>query len=156
MELGWLCNLTKSLARTILVPPPHSFLEYKYRGTASFMDYISRLLGDNYYLAPDKYLWNTDNCPWRLRGLAEACLTIDHYHPCSNSGVGISEGCLIFHFVSLPLEVLRPIWPTLCTKVAVKHQTSSSSSENCPVRLHHPFWFVRIDIIHVHVTFCEY
>jgi len=45
----------------------------------------------------------------RLRGLAVACWTTDHYHPCSNPGMGISEGCFIFHFVSLPLEVARPI-----------------------------------------------
>ena len=61
----------------------------------------------------------------RLRGLAVACCTTDPYHPCSNPGVGISEGCFVFHFVSLPLEVARPIQPTLCTKVAVKHQSSS-------------------------------
>ena len=48
-------------------------------------------------------------CWWRLRGLAVACSTTDHYHPCSNPGVGISEGCFVFHFVSLPLEVARPI-----------------------------------------------
>ena len=42
--------------------------------------------------------------------------------------VGISEGCFVFHFVSLPLEVARPIQPTLCTKVAIKHQSSSPSS----------------------------
>ena len=45
----------------------------------------------------------------RLRGLAVVCWTTDHYHPCSNPGVGISEGCFVFHFVSLPLEVTRPI-----------------------------------------------
>ena len=45
----------------------------------------------------------------RLRGLAVACWTTDHYHPCSNLGVGISEGCFIFDFASLPLEVARPI-----------------------------------------------
>ena len=45
----------------------------------------------------------------RVHGLAVACWTTDHYHPCSNPGVGISEGCLVFHFVSLPLEVARPI-----------------------------------------------
>ena len=38
----------------------------------------------------------------RLRGLAVACWTTDHYHPCSNLGVGISEGCFIFDFASLP------------------------------------------------------
>ena len=33
-----------------------------------------------------------------------------HYHPCSKLGVGVSEGCFIFDFVSLSLEVinLRP------------------------------------------------
>jgi len=44
-----------------------------------------------------------------LRVLAVACWTTNHYHPCSNLGVGISEGCFVFHFVSLPLEVTRPI-----------------------------------------------
>ena len=42
----------------------------------------------------------------RLRGLAVACCTTDH--PCSNP-VGISEGCFVFHFVSLHLEVARLI-----------------------------------------------
>jgi len=41
----------------------------------------------------------------RLCGLVVACWTTDHYHPCSNLGVGISEGCLIFDLDSLPLEV---------------------------------------------------
>ena len=45
----------------------------------------------------------------RLRGLAVAYWITDHYHPCSNTGVGISEGCFVFRFVSLPLEVARPI-----------------------------------------------
>ena len=34
----------------------------------------------------------------RLRGLTVVCWTTDH-------GVGISEGCFIFDFASLPLEV---------------------------------------------------
>ena len=45
----------------------------------------------------------------RLRGLAVACRTTDHCHPCSNLGVGISEGCFNFDFASLPLKVARPI-----------------------------------------------
>jgi len=45
----------------------------------------------------------------RLRGLAVACWNTDHYHTCSNRGVGISEGWFIFDFASLPLEVGRPI-----------------------------------------------
>ena len=32
------------------------------------------------------------------------------------------QKCFIFHFASLPLEVARPIQPTMCTKVAVKQQ----------------------------------
>ena len=39
-------------------------------------------------------------------GLAD-CL--DHCHLSWNLGVGISEGCFIFDFASLPLEVARPI-----------------------------------------------
>ena len=61
-----------------------------------------------------------------LLGLAVACWTTDHYHPCSNLGVRISEGCFIFDFASLPLEIARPI--KLATIVALKHQSSSSSS----------------------------
>ena len=46
----------------------------------------------------------------RLSGLPVACGNTDHYHPCSNLGVGISEGCFIFDFASLlPLKVARPI-----------------------------------------------
>ena len=44
--------------------------------------------------------------------------TTDHYHPSSNIGLGISEGCFIFHFGSLLLEAARPILPTTCAKVA--------------------------------------
>jgi len=36
-----------------------------------------------------------------LRGLAVACWTTDHYHPCSNLGMGTSEGCFICDFASL-------------------------------------------------------
>jgi len=45
--------------------------------------------------------------------------------PSSNLGVVISEGCFIFHFASLQLEVARPIQLPICTTVAVKHQLSS-------------------------------
>ena len=45
----------------------------------------------------------------RFRGLAVACWTTYQYHPCSNLGVDISEGCFIFDFASLPLDVARPI-----------------------------------------------
>ena len=45
----------------------------------------------------------------RLHGLAVACWTTDQYHSCSNLGVGISKGCFIFDFASLPLEVALPI-----------------------------------------------
>ena len=41
--------------------------------------------------------------------LAVACWTTDHYHPCSNLGVGRSEGCFVFDYASLPLQVARPI-----------------------------------------------
>ena len=39
----------------------------------------------------------------RLRGLAVACWTTDNYHPCSNLGVGISEG----YFILTSLHYLR-------------------------------------------------
>jgi len=44
-----------------------------------------------------------------LHGLLVACWTTDHYHLCSNLGVGISEGCFIFDFTSLHLGVTWPI-----------------------------------------------
>ena len=53
--------------------------------------------------------FNIEKAAGRLRGLAVACWTTDHYHPCSNLGVGISEGCFIFDFSSLPSDVARPI-----------------------------------------------
>jgi len=34
--------------------------------------------------------------------------TTDCYHPSSDLGVDISEGCFIFDFAPLPLEVDRP------------------------------------------------
>ena len=40
--------------------------------------------------------------------LGDCFLTPDHYHMSSNLGMGISEGCFIFHFASLLLEVARP------------------------------------------------
>ena len=52
--------------------------------------------------------------------------TTNHYHLSSNLGRGIFQGCFIFDFASLPLEVARPIQPTVCTKVAIKHQSTSS------------------------------
>ena len=41
----------------------------------------------------------------RLHGLAVECWSTDHYHPCSNLGVGISEGCFIFHHHRLLLKL---------------------------------------------------
>ena len=44
----------------------------------------------------------------RLRGLAVVCWTTDRYHPCSNLGVGMSDGCFGLDFTSLPLAAARP------------------------------------------------
>ena len=38
-----------------------------------------------------------------------ACWTTVHYHLSLNLDVDISEGCFIFDFPSLPLEVGRPM-----------------------------------------------
>ena len=56
------------------------------------------------------------------------------------SRLGISEGCFIFHFASLPLEVVRPIQPTTCTKVAVNdnhhhHHHHHHHPRNNPIQL---------------------
>jgi len=50
----------------------------------------------------------------------------DHYHRSSNLAVGISEGYFIFDFALLSSEVARPIQPTMCTKVAIKHRSLSA------------------------------
>ena len=42
-------------------------------------------------------------------GTGSALDHISHYNPSSNLGVGISDGCFIFDFATLPLEVARPI-----------------------------------------------
>ena len=55
-----------------------------------------------------------------LIGLVIVCWTTYHYHRRSNLGVGISVGCFIVDFASLPLQVARPIYPTMFTNVAVK------------------------------------
>ena len=47
--------------------------------------------------------------PGTVRGLTVACWITNHYHRCSNLGVGISEGCFVFDFASLQLEVVRSI-----------------------------------------------
>jgi len=44
-----------------------------------------------------------------LRGLVGSALDTYPYHMSSNLGMSISEGCFIFDFASLPLEVARPI-----------------------------------------------
>jgi len=49
----------------------------------------------------------------------------------------------VLRFVSLPLEVTRPNLPTLCTKVAVKHQSSSSFSSK------DLFWLASLYLPHV-------
>ena len=61
-----------------------------------------------------------------LCGLTGSALDHISLPPSSNLGMGISTGCFIFDFTSLPLEVAWPIYPTMCTKVAVKYQSSSS------------------------------
>jgi len=60
-----------------------------------------------------EYMWQVGTLSFslsrRLRGLAIVCQTTDHYHPCSNLGMGISEGCFMFDFASLPSEVTHSI-----------------------------------------------
>ena len=58
-----------------------------------------------------------------------AMLITDYYHSNTNLGVGMSEGCFIFHFAILPLDVARHIYPTICTNMSAKHQSQSSSIE---------------------------
>ena len=51
--------------------------------------------------------------------VVDRCLSHQIY---TDNGWAIPELCFIFHFTSLPLEVVCPIQPTLLTKVAVKQQ----------------------------------
>ncbi|KAK2143518.1 hypothetical protein LSH36_834g00067 [Paralvinella palmiformis] len=78
---------------------------------------------------------NYDEC---LRGLAVVCWTTDHYHLCSIRGLGISEGCFIFDFASLPLEKPKKAGKssTKKSKRNIRQRESSSSesaSESEPV-----------------------
>ena len=63
----------------------------------------------------------------RLRGLAVACWTTDHYHPCSNLGWAYLK--VVSSFTS-PHYLWRSLGPFSLPKVAVKHQSSSSSVFN--------------------------
>jgi len=77
-----------------------------------FIDRFFRKLRGKFQFRLDYYTCDVQmyiGSPRRLRGLAIACWTTDHYHPCSNLGVGTSEGCFIFDFASLPLGVARSI-----------------------------------------------
>ena len=60
-----------------------------------------------------------------LRGLAVACWTTDHY-PCSNPGMGISEGCLSLRLITFRGRSAHLAY--LVHKSGRKHQSSSSSS----------------------------
>jgi len=56
--------------------------------------------------------------------------------PVFESRRDISEGCFVFDFASLPSEVAGLIYPTMCTKVAVKHQSSSDQIVDVSKNLH--------------------
>ena len=66
----------------------------------------------NWYPTVKRIINRNDN-PVSFRGVSVVQLVafwnIDYYHSRSNLGVGMSEGCFIFDFDSLHLEVARPI-----------------------------------------------
>ena len=47
--------------------------------------------------------------------------------------------CFVFDIASLSLKVARPIQPTLCTKVAIKHHSSSDSKNNMQQSYYSPW-----------------
>ena len=49
-------------------------------------------------------------------------LVTDLQYMNSNPGLAMSERCFFYQFASLSREVARPIYNTMCTKVAVKQQ----------------------------------
>jgi len=59
-------------------------------------------------------------------GLTGSVVGQRYYSSRFKPGRAMSEGFFIFHFASLPLEIARLIYPTLCTKVAVKQQHLAS------------------------------
>jgi len=67
---------------------------------------------------------------WRLHGLAVAYWTTNHYHSCSNLGVGIWRLFLLWlRFITFGSCSAQ------CTTVAVKHQSSSSSNLNLQLKV---------------------
>ena len=82
----------------------------------------------------------------RLRGLAVACWTTDHYHPFSNPGVGISEDCFVFHFVSLSSRSAHLAY--LVHKGG--HKTSNIISKRHEI-CHWPIIFFKIIWMHFHI-----
>ena len=71
-------------------------------------------------------------CVGGIRGLAVACWTTDHYHPCSNLGVGISEGCFIFDKGGRKTPIIiviitTPLSHSVCVCVCVIYQPSKIS-----------------------------
>jgi len=64
------------------------------------------------------------------------------YHLGSNPGRAMLEGCFIFHFASLHLEVTQSIWLTLCTKVAVKR--INIYIQLCLFKYYHVFFLLQI------------
>ena len=78
-----------------------------YFQSSIFTHYNSMLLG--IYILVLELIKQHTHTQGLLRGLAVACWITDRYHPCSNLDVGISEGCFILDFASLPLQVARPI-----------------------------------------------
>ena len=67
------------------------------------------------YLTDGNIYWvrlrdDCSNQSYMSETIKQSCGSVlNHRSPCSNLGVGLSEGCFIIDFASLPLKVARPI-----------------------------------------------
>jgi len=92
-------------AAALNTPSPYNLNRDTDTCNSIWMDDLS--FRDDFLMDPNSHKYSGE-WPGRHRGLAVAWWTTNHYHPCANLGVGISEGCFIFDFASLPLEIARP------------------------------------------------
>ena len=91
-----------------------------------------------------------------LRGLAVACWTTDHYHPCSNIGVGISEGCFVITLGGRSAHLAYPVHKG-GRKTSINHHFIQSVSEklNKTWLLHIKSWIIKTSLSSNHGYFLK-
>ena len=83
------------------------------------------------------YLQRSVICQGAIMAELVAWLATYVQHLGSNPSRAMSEGCFIFHFTSVPLEVDPSIQPTFCTKMGLKQQHFVTSQVSWGMEHHH-------------------